>query len=122
MDGVNDLLQSTRLAGGVFLDAEFSAPWCVFSGVTAEEVAPFVSTPANIISYHYICEGSMVLELDGHEPVKVESGEVVLLPHNEVHRLGSAPGLPPVSAEDFLQPGEANSLARIVYGGGGATT
>jgi AraC-like DNA-binding protein len=122
MDGVIDLLQSTRLAGGVFLDAEFTAPWCVFSGVTAEDCAPFVSGPANIISYHYICEGRMVLELDGHEPVAVENGEVVLLPHNEAHRLASARGLSPVHADEFMQPGEGGSLARIVYGGGGAPT
>ncbi|HWL64328.1 MAG TPA: AraC family transcriptional regulator [Steroidobacteraceae bacterium] len=122
MDGVIDLLQSTRLSGGVFLDAEFSAPWCVFSGVTAEEVAPFVAAPTHIISYHYICAGRMVLELDDHEPVPVESGEVVLLPHNEAHRLASAPGLPPVSAEQFLEHGDAASLSRIVYGGGGETT
>ena len=77
MEGVIDLLQSTRLAGGVFLDAEFTAPWCVFSGVTADEVAPFVTAPTHIISYHYICAGSMVLELEGHPPVTVESGEVV---------------------------------------------
>ena len=61
MDGVNDLLQATRLAGGVFLDAEFTAPWCVHSGVTAEECAPFVANPTHIIAYHYICEGRMTL-------------------------------------------------------------
>lgn len=122
MEGVIDLLQSTRLAGGVFLDAEFSAPWCVFSGVTADEVAPFVAAPTHIISYHYICAGRMVLELDGHEPVPVETGEVVLLPHNEAHRLASAPGLQPVSAEEHMQHGDGRSLARIVYGGGGEAT
>jgi AraC-like DNA-binding protein len=122
MEGVIDLLQSTRLAGGVFLDAEFTAPWCVFSGVTADEVAPFVTAPTHIISYHYICAGSMVLELDGHPPVTVESGEVVLLPHNEAHRLASAPGLAPVNAEQYLQHGEGDEVARIVHGGGGATT
>lgn len=122
MDGVNDLLQATRLAGGVFLDAEFSAPWCVHSGVTKEECAPFVANPTHIIAYHYICAGRMLLELDGHEPVSVESGEVVLLPQNEPHRLGSAPGLRPVNAEEFMEPGEGGQLARIVYGGGGEQT
>jgi AraC-like DNA-binding protein len=122
MDGVNDLLQATRLAGGVFLDAEFSAPWCVHSGVTAEECAPFVANPTHIIAYHYICAGRMTLELDGHEDVTVESGEVVLIPQNEPHRLASAPGLLPVNAEEFMEPGEGGQLARIVYGGGGEQT
>lgn len=123
MDGVIDLLQSTRLAGGVFLDAEFTAPWCVFSGVTEEDCAAFVSgRAASIISYHYISEGRVVLELDDHQPVEVDRGEVVLLPHNETHRLGSSAGLKPVHAEDFLQPGENGGPARIVHGGGGAAT
>lgn len=121
MDGVIDLLQSTRLAGGVFLDAEFTAPWCVFSGVTADEVAPYVSAPTHVISYHYICAGRMVLELDHHEPVPVEGGEVVLLPHNEAHRLASEPGLKPVSAEAYVEPGNG-PVSRIVYGGGGEAT
>lgn len=123
MDGVIDLLQSTRLAGGVFLDAEFTAPWCVFSGVTEQDCAAFVTgRAASIISYHYISEGRVVLELDDHEPVEVDRGEVVLLPHNEIHRLGSSAGLQPVHAEDFLQPGENGGPARIIHGGGGAAT
>ena len=122
MDGVSELLRSTRLAGGVFLDAEFSTPWCVFSGVTPDETGPSVPGTAHIIAYHYVCEGRMLLQLQGHDDVVVESGEVVLLPHNEPHRLASEPGLDPVNAEDFVQPGDAGSLARIVHGGGGPTT
>jgi hypothetical protein len=94
----------------------------VHSGVTAEECAPFVANPTHVIAYHYICNGRMTLELDGHEPVVVEAGEVVLLPQNEPHRLGSAPGLPPVNAEEFMEPGEGGQLARIVYGCGGEQT
>jgi hypothetical protein len=28
-DALSDLLRVVRLSGGVFLDAEFTAPWCV---------------------------------------------------------------------------------------------
>ncbi len=122
MEGVDELLRSTRLAGGVFLDAEFSAPWCVFSGVTADDIGPSVPGCAHIIAYHYVCEGRMLLELDGHDDVPVECGEVVLLPHNERHRLASGPGLQPVNAEDFLEHGEGGALARIIHGGGGPAT
>jgi AraC-like DNA-binding protein len=121
MDAVTDLLQATRLSGGVFLDAEFSAPWCVHSGISDAERKMFGIGAANIISYHYISAGRLLLELDGHEPVLVESGEIVLLPHNEQHRLCSAPGLAPVDPEGLLVAGEG-SMLRIVHGGGGTQT
>jgi hypothetical protein len=50
MDAVSELLQATRLSGGVFLDAEFTAPWCVHSGVTAEECAHFGVPAAHVIA------------------------------------------------------------------------
>lgn len=122
MDAAIDLLQATRLAGSVFLDAEFTTPWCVHSGASASDFAHLGLAPANIISYHYVSEGRMLLELDGHEPVPVESGEIVLLPHNEPHRLCSALGLDPVDAEGLMVAGGDGALARIVHGGGGERT
>ena len=122
MDAMSDLLQATRLSGGVFLDAEFTAPWCVHSGVTAEECAQFGLPATHVIGYHYISDGRMLLELDGHEPVVVERGEIVLLPHNEQHRLCSGPGLTPVHVDNEVVPGSDGSVSKILHGGGGAAT
>jgi len=123
MDAMSELLQATRLSGGVFLDAEFTAPWCVHAGVTEEECAQFgLSPPSYVIGYHYVAEGSMMLELDGHETVAVESGEIVLLPHNEAHRLCSGPGLRPVNVESEVVPGSNGSVSKILHGGGGVPT
>jgi AraC-like DNA-binding protein len=122
MDAVSDLLHATRLSGGVFLDAEFTAPWCVHSGVTAEECAQFGVPATHVIAYHYISDGRMMLELDGHDPVVVENGEIVLLPHNEQHRLCSGPGLRPVNVESEVVPGSGGSVSKILHGGGGAAT
>jgi AraC-like DNA-binding protein len=121
-DAAMDLLQATRLSGGVFLDAEFSAPWCVHSGISVDECAQFGITPASIIAYHYLCAGRMELELDGHERVPVDAGEIILLPHNEPHRLCSGPGLTPIDAEPLMTHGEQGAVARIVHGGGGVPT
>ena len=122
MDAVSELLHATRLSGGVFLDAEFTAPWCVHSGVTAEECAQFGLPAAHVIAYHYISEGCMMLELDGHDSVVVESGEIVLLPHNEQHRLCSGPGLQPVNVESEVVPGSNGAVSKILHGGGGMPT
>lgn len=36
MDALSDVLRFVRLTGGVFLEAEFTAPWCVHSHVEPE--------------------------------------------------------------------------------------
>lgn len=122
MDTILDILRATRLSGGVFLDAEFSAPWCVTARIGPEDCTPFVPEPVNIIAYHYVSTGRMLLEIDDEPPVAVEAGEIVVLPRNAAHRLGSALNLKPVSAERLIQPGADGALPSIVHGGGGERT
>lgn len=122
MDPLASVLQSVRLSGGVFLDARFTAPWCVSSGVTAEDCRPFMQAPAQVIAYHYVVEGRLLLTAADEPPLEVGAGEIVLLPRNDPHLLASGPGLQPISAEDLIRPGEDGGLARIDCGGGGAAT
>ena len=37
MDALSEVFAAVRFSGGVFLDAEFTAPWCVASQVGPEE-------------------------------------------------------------------------------------
>jgi AraC-like DNA-binding protein len=122
IDPLSEVLRSVRLIGGVFLDARFTAPWCVLSQITAEDCRPFLTTPAQIIAYHFIIEGRLLLELDGEPPLEINAGELVLLPRNDAHTLSSALGLKPVSADDLIQPAADGGLAQISYGGGGELT
>jgi AraC-like DNA-binding protein len=122
MDAMLDILCTTRLTGGIFLEAEFTAPWCVTSRIEPEDCAPFVPEPANIIGYHFVSAGRMLVETDGEPPVSVASGEIVVLPRNDPHRLASDLNLRPVSTHDLIQQSSDGKLARIAHGGGGETT
>jgi len=44
-DPLSEVLRSVHLIGGVFLDAQFTAPFSVTSRITAEDCAPFLKTP-----------------------------------------------------------------------------
>lgn len=121
-DPLSEVLRSLRLAGGVFLDAHFTAPWCVTSQITAEDCRPFLDRPAQVIAYHVVIDGALVLAVDGGPPVNVGAGEIVLLPRNDGHTLASRPGLPAVNAGDLIEPSADGGLARIVHGGGGQPT
>jgi AraC-like DNA-binding protein len=122
MDPLSEVLRSVRLSGGVFLDAHFSAPWCVASKITAQDCQPFLPSPAQIIAYHVVVDGRLTLEVEGDAPVEIKAGEIVLLPRNDAHVLASAPGLAPISADTLIQPAAEGRRARIVHGGGGQAT
>ncbi|TIP27645.1 MAG: AraC family transcriptional regulator [Mesorhizobium sp.] len=111
-----------RLTGGVFLEAEFTAPWCISSKIAPEDCRPFTPEPRHIIGFHYITAGRCLLKVDGQQPMVVERGQLIVLPRNDEHVLASASNLRPVNSHHLIQPGPDGGLARIVYGGGGEPT
>lgn len=121
-DPLADVLRAVRLSGGVFLDARFTAPWCVHSQITPDDCEPYLISPAQLVAYHFVIDGSMRLGMEGQPPLEVAAGEIVILPRNDGHTLASADGLEPINAHGLIQPGDDGGLARIHHGGGGAVT
>ncbi|MBS0580133.1 MAG: AraC family transcriptional regulator [Proteobacteria bacterium] len=122
MDVLSDVLRVIRLSGGVFLEAEFTAPWCVSGKVSPEDCRPFLAAPRYIIASHFVTAGHMQVRTADSAAIDVRAGEIVLLPHNDRHRFGSTVELEPVPAGELIQQPRDGGLARIAYGGGGAGT
>lgn len=122
LDAFSDVLRVIRLAGGVFLEAEFSAPWCISGKVSSSDCKPFRVTPRHVIASHFVAAGHMWLRIDGGEAIDVRAGELVLLPHNDVHTFGSDLSLPVKPAGEIIQPPQGGGISRIRYGGGGEPT
>jgi AraC-like DNA-binding protein len=122
LDALSDVLRVARLKGGVFLHAEFSAPWCIAAQVSPEMCLPFIGAASHIIPYHYVVEGEMVIRLGDSpaDPVRLGPGEIVLLPHNDVHFMGDKISRSPIDAGELLNPPDCNGLYSIRHGGGGA--
>jgi len=122
MDALSDLLHVVRLSGGVYLDAEFSAPWCVSAQGSPEDCRLAMVEPARIMAFHFVLSGRLLFQVEGAPPVELHGGTMVLLPRNDLHTLASGPGLPPVSGDHLAQADPGDGLARIRYGGGGEKT
>src|SRR6187397_1537885 len=123
MDALSDVLRVANLTGGVFLHAEFRAPWCIVARVSPEHCAPALGPASHLIVYHYVVEGDLRIRVDGeHEEVVIGAGEVVLLPRNDLHLMGSDLTLTPVSASDVIQPPKNGGLLSIHHGGTGGRT
>lgn len=121
-DPLSDVLRSVRLAGGVFLDAKFTAPWCVAAQVTTEDCKPFLAGLVQVIAYHVVLEGSMLVSLDGEPPIELRAGEIILLPRNDIHTMASGAGVTPVRAAGLMRQSPDGGLMKIRYGGGNEPT
>jgi AraC-like DNA-binding protein len=124
MDALSDVLRVAHLTGGVFLHADFSAPWCMAARVGPEHCAPALGPASHLILYHYVVEGELRIRVDGEdgEGLVLGVGDVVLLPRNDLHLVGSDLTLPPVSGSDIIQPPKDGGLFTIRYGGNGRRT
>jgi AraC-like DNA-binding protein len=122
VDALSDVLRVIRLAGGVFLEAEFTAPWCVSGKVSAEHCKAFQVAPRHVIASHFVAEGRMQLKVEGADPVEVCAGELVLLPGNDAHVFGSDVSLPFTPAHELIQMPSDGGMMRIRTGGGGVAT
>jgi len=127
MDAVSDVLRVVRLGGAVYLNAEFTAPWCVIGKTDSAVCASFLPQSERVVSYHLFTEGSCWARLaaDPDSTLQVNAGELLVVPQGESHILGSALDLAPVPSAPLLAnhlktaPGEVMKLS---HGGGGATT
>ena len=123
MDPLSDVLRTVRLTGSVFLSGHFTAPWCISVKITANECARHLPTlPAQIICYHVVVEGQLLVGVDSEPPVEVSAGEVVLFPQNAPHILADRRGVQPISASELIERSPDGGLSRIVHGGGGVAT
>jgi AraC-like DNA-binding protein len=118
-DPLADVLGMVRLAGGVFLSGEFSAPFSILAALTPQESLPFDLEPRQIIAYHYVVEGKCSITVEQHLSIDAAAGEIVLLPQNDMHIVSSAPGLAPLLRSKLELPPPVNGVSHIAFGGGG---
>jgi AraC-like DNA-binding protein len=117
MDALSDVLQILRLSGAVFLDAEFTAPWCVTSN------SHLGSDNTHTVFFHWLIAGSCKARLRAGGPTfEIAAGDLLMMPHDETHLMGSDLHMEPVDAESLVKPTANDRLVRIDYGGGGEAT
>lgn len=119
MDALSDVLRVLRLTGGVFLDARFTAPWCVKSRAEQEDWQQFMAAPAQVIGYHYVVSGRIEVKVEGEPMVTVNGGELVMMPRNEEHLLGSSVDLPVIEGDQLKPVRDASGFVQIRHGGDG---
>lgn len=125
MDALSHILKSVRLASAVYLNAEFTAPWCIRGECGLPSVRERLAGAEHVAFFHFLTEGACKVRLAGSGQVlEAKAGDVLLFPQEGKHLMGSHLHLAPMEGEASVvaQPGAEPSLYHMRHGGGGSPT
>jgi AraC-like DNA-binding protein len=122
-DALSSVLQAVRLTGALFFLVDASTPW-VAEAPASRDLAPAILPHAShIVSYHVVREGVCWCESPGQSPLRLETGDVLVVPHGHPYQLASACGLRTGwsldEALDWFRAMAAGHLPFVVTEGGG---
>ena len=124
MDALSDVLKSVRLEGAVYLNAEFTAPWCVSAKFGLATARARLAGAEHVLYFHYLAEGRCQVRLaDGHAH-EAFARDLVIFPRAEFHVMGSDLQLAPVETASLLDARAARDtdVVQLRHGGGGEAT
>jgi AraC-like DNA-binding protein len=125
MDALSAVLQSVRLEGAVYLNAEFTAPWCIRGELGLASVRERLAGAEHVAFFHYLTEGACKVRLaEGKEVLEASAGDLILFPREGRHLMGTDLHLAPMEAQAVVTPDPESGapLFNMRHGGGGAPT
>ena len=120
MDALSEILRVIQLDSAIYLNGEFSEPWCVASPHSRMLAPVFSRHAGHVIIYHLLCEGHATAHLHDGAKVALVAGDLITFPHGHPHRLGWGVDAAPVAVEDVLPGILAKGLELLRAGGSGA--
>src|SRR4029450_8436605 len=110
MDALSDVLKSLRLEGAVYINAEFTAPWCVQAKFGLASVRAKLAGAEHVLFFHFLTEGACKVRLaDSTEALDVAAGDLVLFTNEDRHLMGSDLHLAPVETASLIRADDAAS-------------
>ena len=122
-DTLSDVLQAVRLTGAVFFLVDASTPWVAEAPASADLAPAILPHAQHIVSYHVVSQGVCWCESPGQTPLRLEAGDVLVVPHGQPYQLASPCGLRTGWSSDealgWFRAMAAGQLPFVVTEGGG---
>ena len=123
VDVLSDVLRTVRLTGALFFPLHASSPWAD-EIPSATMFAPTVLPGAqHVVSYHIVVQGACWATLRDSPPIRLEAGDIFVVPHGDPYVMSSAPGMrseaPADAVLSFFREMAAGSAPSVVTEGGG---
>jgi AraC-like DNA-binding protein len=92
-DTLSDVLEAVKLTGALFFVVDALTPW-VAEAPASTDLAPVILPRAqHVVSYHVVSEGCCWCESEGQASMRLESGDVLIVPHGHAYQMASRCGL-----------------------------
>ena len=90
-DALSDVLEAVRLTGALFFIVDASPPW-IAEAPDSPALAPVILPRVqHVVSYHVVTKGTCWCHMAGAAPVRLDAGDVVVIPHGDAYALSSDP-------------------------------
>jgi len=125
VDALSDVLKSVRLEGAVYLNAQFTAPWCIRGELGLASVRKRLEGAEHVAFFHYLTQGECKVQLVGRkEALEARAGDLILFPQEGRHLMGTDLQLAPMEREASIEawPQADPEFFHMRHGGGGAAT
>jgi AraC-like DNA-binding protein len=124
LDVLSDVLRTIRLTAAVFFPLQTSSPWADEIPAAIEVVSAILPRAQHVVSYHIVSKGNCWVRLWDGPGLRLESGDIVVIPHGDAYVMSSAPGLRSAMPADavltfFRQMAGGSATSVVVEGGGG---
>ena len=121
-DALSDVLSAVQLSGSVFFDVTAKSPWVAEAPPAAQVADDVMPGAQHVIEYHVVARGACWITLVGNgkfEPVRLDEGDIAVVPHGDAHVVSSAPGMrAEPDLEAHRRPEDANALPFSIRTGG----
>ena len=116
MDALSAVLNTIRLSGSLFFRAELGAPYAVSSLTNAELGRAFGGDADHILPFHLVTAGATWFVVADEPPVKLDEGDLIVLPRGNDHQLMDELGRPPIPVGE-LQEERHGRMGTLMHGG-----
>ena len=121
-DALSEVLSAVRLSGSVFFDVIARSPWVAEKPPAAQATRGVVPGAQHAMEYHVVTSGTCWLSLVGDhrvEPLRLQEGDIVVLPHGDPHVVSSAPGMRAEPNFEVYRKSDADNARPFVLQTGG---
>jgi len=122
LDALSEVLRLVRLTGAVFLDAEFTAPWCISAPSGVQVCTRHMPLAQHVVIYHLITAGNCEVEFADEAPQRAQTGDLIVIPGGEAHLIGGDLAAPRADLTRLVDRSNSDEVPRVSHGGGGAVT
>ncbi|MBX2883814.1 MAG: AraC family transcriptional regulator [Granulosicoccus sp.] len=121
-DPVSDVLETVRLKGAVFFLWEPTWPYGTGVADGRRLSRHFLPGSECVVSYHIVTKGPCWASAHGEEPIRLETGDTLLLPRGTAYKIADTPQLPTVEDETaslaFFEAMSGSTAPPVVTNGG----